>query len=151
MTPMADSCFMPKPYSTDLRERVIAALKIKPHQEVAQEFAISRRTVFYWDARQKERGNVTPDAWGGGRPAKLTARQKAKVFAEVERQPDITLEELRLRLSLPVGITTIFNLLERENFSFKKRRSTPGSAPFRKSGRKSASSTGPSEGSSRSV
>ena len=130
---------MPKPYSVDLRERAVRALTTKTKQEVAAEYAISLRTVHYWEARQKATGNLAPDPWGGGRPPKITAAQQAEMEAEIERKPDITLVELQIALALPISVAAICMRLIDAGFNLKKRRSLRASvtAPTSKNGEKS--------------
>lgn len=138
---------MPKPYSVDLRERVVNALKTKTKQEVAEAYGVSLRTVHYWDARQKATGNLVPDPWGGGRPPKLTESQHAAMLAAVDKTPDITLEELQQSLSLPVSVATICMRLIKEGYSFKKRRFMPVNATDPMSRKSAGSSKKKSKGS----
>lgn len=119
---------MPKPYSIDLRERAVRALKTKTKQEVADEYGVSLRTVHYWEARQKARGHVAPDPWGGGRPPKISATQQARMEAEIAKKPDITLEELQIALALPISVAAICMRLIKAGFTLKKRRSLQASA-----------------------
>lgn len=86
-------------FSQDLRERVIRAREERgsTRQEVADDLQVS---VWYVDGvmkRYRETGSRAAKGWNGGRPRVLRAH-RAWIRAEVEQQPDVTLEELCERL-----------------------------------------------------
>jgi transposase len=89
-----------KPYSNDLRERVIAALEAgqESQAEIAETFAVSLSTVEKWWRCWRQTGRRTALPHAGGEPRTL---QGSAVFlrAEVKKQPDVTLEELCARLA----------------------------------------------------
>ena len=60
---------MSRPYSTDLRERVVQAhLAGEPIRSVAARFGVSVSSVPKWVARYRETGSVAPGKIGGYRP-----------------------------------------------------------------------------------
>src|ERR671926_242299 len=60
--------WMGKPYSIDLRERVVAAVKIggMSCNNAAKQFGIGISTAINWVRRVRETGSVTPGKIGGG-------------------------------------------------------------------------------------
>jgi putative transposase len=64
---------MGRPYSNDLRERVVKAV-IKgglSRHEAAAQFGVGIRTAILWVQRFRETGSVKPDKVGGYRPKKI--------------------------------------------------------------------------------
>lgn len=111
---------MPRAYSIDLRERVVAACDAggRP-EEVGPRFSVEPRTVYYWLQLRKTANSLAPKPASGGSVPKL-APYAEKLRELVRKQPDATLEELRSRLSIPVCIGTVRNMLLRLKLSFKK-------------------------------
>src|SRR5260221_8314503 len=94
---------MGKPYSDDLRERVIAAIEAgHTREEVAELFNMALSTVGGFIKRKRETGSVSPDKFGGHKTFTLEAHtNRVKEF--VTEQPDNTLEELQTRLAKKKG------------------------------------------------
>ena len=104
-----------KPYSQDLRDRVLAAVKeTKLSQaKIAKAFKISKSALEKWLRRQHETGACTALPHGGGHPRAL-AGSEAFIRAQVKKQPDITLEELCARVAKAKGIQTSPSMMCRE-------------------------------------
>lgn len=116
---------MARPYSLDLRERVVAAAVGRSCREVASMFGVAVSTVVKWSGRQRETGSVAAKAMGGRRHYPLEAKRDF-LLARVREKPDITLRELAAELAehgMTVSHVSIWNLLRREDQSFKKNRS----------------------------
>ena len=114
---------MSRPYSTDLRERVVQAhLADEPIRSVAARFGVSVSSVPKWVARYRETGSTAPGKIGGHRPWRLEPHRKL-VHALIGETPHLTIDRLRDGLAA-VGITvsrdTIWRFLRREGLSFKK-------------------------------
>jgi putative transposase len=58
---------MAKPYSRDLRERVVAAVEENglSRRKAAAQFAVGISTVINWVRRFRETGSVLPAKWAG--------------------------------------------------------------------------------------
>jgi transposase len=84
-----------KPYSKDLRLRVLSAVDAgTPREEVAETFSVSMPTIKRWLKRRRETGDVEPRAIPGRPPS------KARMLEEwlphhLEANDDLTLEEHR--------------------------------------------------------
>jgi transposase len=84
-----------KPYSKDLRLRVLASVDAgKPREEVAKTFSVSVPTIKRWLKRRRETGNVEPRAIPGRPPRKGTVLQRW-LPKQLEENHDLTLEEHR--------------------------------------------------------
>jgi transposase len=112
-----------RPYSIDLRERVVAA--VDRHEsslwQIAQFFAVSLSFLVRLLRRRRVTGSVQPAAHGGGRCRALDADAEQRLRALVAEQPDATLEELRQRLGIPCSRTAIWRALQRLQLSRKKK------------------------------
>jgi transposase len=84
-----------KPYSKDLRLRVLAAVDAgNPREEVAKTFSVSMPTIKRWLKRPRERGDVEPRAIPG-RPSRKGAMLKEWLPKHLQANDDLTLEEHR--------------------------------------------------------
>lgn len=66
---------MPRAYSMDLRERLVAAWREERLSQaaLAARFRVSTGTVSYWLRRVEETGSVTPTPHSGGWPPSVDA------------------------------------------------------------------------------
>ena len=116
---------MPKRYSQDLRDRVLAAydrgMETRP---IARLFDVSPA----WARRVKQRrdqfGETTPRCAGGLRIIKV---DRARVAELVREDPDATLEELREKLGVHCALSTICMALRQLGFTLKKKSCGPRS------------------------
>lgn len=115
---------MPKPYSDDLRARVVREIRQGvTREEVAEKLSVSLSSVGRFLRRERETGSISPAKFGGYKGYVLAAHEN-RVRRLVEQQPDITLAELRAKLAkqnVSVGQTSIFRFLRHLNLTFKKK------------------------------
>jgi transposase len=84
-----------KPYSKDLRLRVLAAVdRGMPREEVARTFSVSVPTIKRWLKRRRESGDVEPKPIPG-RPGVKRAALQEWLPSHLENNDDLTLEEHR--------------------------------------------------------
>jgi transposase len=142
---------MPKPYSADLRERVLLAEEAGlPAAVVAQRFGIGLATVYLWRQQARAEGRRCAKPHGGGRARGIDAAGEAILRALVAERNDRTLDEYREQLAArssgpQVSRPTLCRALRRLGLGRKKRRCAPASATaptFRRSGRSSANGSG---------
>ena len=114
---------MAKPYSDDLRERVVRAVEQGSSRHgVAGHFDVSVSFVVKLMQRFRATGSFKPGDFGGHREPKL-ARHEAVVRELVDQTPSATLLELKKKLSergVEVGKSSIARFLKRLRISFKK-------------------------------
>lgn len=113
---------MPRALSQDLRDRVLAAydrgMKTRP---IVLMFKVSPAWARRVKQRRRECGETRPRSPGGVAVIKVDRTRLAELVRE---DPDATLMELRDRLGVPCGLSTICTALKKLRLTFKKRRST---------------------------
>jgi transposase len=116
-----------RPYSNDLRQRVIAAVKAGKQTQVAiaTTFGISQSTLEKWWYAWRTKGQATALPHRSG-PSRRLQRCESFLRAEVKRAPDVTLEELCTRVAqvhcISVSPSMMCRELERLNLPRKKSR-----------------------------
>ena len=116
---------MPKPYSLDLRERVVSYVEAghsrraaAAHFRVSPSFVINLMTAF------RARGAVTPKALGGWRHSKLDPHC-VFILRRVAEKDDISMPELAGELHAASGVkadpASLSRWLIRNDLSFKKK------------------------------
>jgi transposase-like protein len=82
-----------KPYSLDLRQRVVGAYENKegPLRRIARRFKVSPNTVQAWVQHFRQVGSVAPKPHGGGGTPRIDAQGREKVRQLVTEQSDATL------------------------------------------------------------
>jgi len=127
-----------KPYSQDLRDRIIQALAAgtETQRVIAKRFCVSGSFVEKLWQRWRQSGSRAPKPHAGGRQGALTDHVEL-LRTEVAKQPDATLAELRDRIVAAQGprvsAATICRTLQRLRLPLKKSRSTPRSGTPRAS------------------
>jgi transposase len=115
---------MARPYSLDLRERVVAqvAAGMSCH-EAAELNNLVPSTVVKWTQRQRQTGSPAAKPMGGKRPY-LLEDQRRWLLARLEEKPDLTLhallDELAQVRGVAVSCDTLWRFLKRAGVSFKK-------------------------------
>lgn len=114
---------MAKPYSEDLRERVIEAIEAGHSQSaVAKLLKIGQRTVVRYVNLWRSTGQITPQKFGGHKKHKL-AEHAAKVKSLIEAEPDRTLAELQAELAearIEVSKSALDRFLKASKITYKK-------------------------------
>jgi len=126
---------MAKPYSTDLRERVVAAVEKAgmSRRQAALHFDVGISTVISWARRFRETGSVLPGKMGGHKPKAIGGEHRAFLLDRT-REKDFTLRGLVAELAergLKVDYRTVWNVVRAEKLSFKKNRGRQPTGPSR--------------------
>jgi transposase len=123
---------MPKPYSQDLRDRVIDAVKKgeMSRRAAARRYAISESVAIKWLDRVERDGSREPVGHGGHRASKLMPHRDFLQAARTEKT-DVTLQALCDRLSAERGVEADTSMMSRFfrkiGVTFKKRPSSRAS------------------------
>ena len=122
---------MAKPYSMDLRERVVAAVEEGglSRREAAARFGVGESSAIRWVARFRETGSVAPGQMGGHK-RKAIRDEHRDWLLERTKGGDFTLRGLVGELAargLKVDYHTMWDFVHAEKLSFKKRRWSPAS------------------------
>jgi len=116
---------MARPYSLDLRERVVAAVDAgSTCREVASIFNVAVSSVVKWTNRKRSTGSAAPKPMGGRRFQKLEA-QRDWLLSRLAEKPEISMRELAAELGergITVSHVSVWNLVRRQDRSFKKKR-----------------------------
>ena len=120
-------CIRDRPYSQDLRERVIAAVDTGIGAYVAAPlFRVSVSYIYKALIRRRITGEVTARRSGGGPKPKLAPHDDA-LRERIAAEPDITLAELQAWLlaerKVKVSVGCLWNRLNFLKLSLKKSRS----------------------------
>ena len=95
---------MPKPYSADLRERVLLAGESGlPPTIVARRFGVGLSTVYLWRHQARAEGRRCAKPHSGGRARGIDAAGEAILRALVSERNDRTLDEYREQLAERTG------------------------------------------------
>jgi transposase len=118
-----------KPYSMDLRRKVMEALQSEgTTEEIAERFGIAGSSVRKWRLRVQRRGKLEPDK-PPGRKREFSAKHDAQLRQAVESRPDATRAELAQAVAQELGRVfskpVITRALQRLGFTRKKRPSRP--------------------------
>jgi transposase len=131
---------MPKPYSADLRERVLLAEEAGlPPAMAARRFGVGLSTVYLWRQQVRTEGRRCAKPHSGGRAPGIDPAGEAILRALVSERNDRTLDEYREQLAARTGgrrvsRPTLCRTLRRLGLWRKKRRYAPasGTAPTSK-------------------
>ena len=107
---------MPKPYSVDLRARVIEDVETgASRREAAERYGISPSAVVIWVQRFEETGSVAAKPSGG---SISPLEQHAEfLLGLIANQPDLTLDEIVAAMRKR---RIVWRFFARRNISFKK-------------------------------
>ena len=113
---------MAKAYPKELRERIVAAHDRGEGGSVllARRFDVSRAFVCNLLRRRRETGSIEPLEYKPGPKRKLSEAQRDRLIELAGKRGDLTLEQLRRRLRLPVCLSVVHRELKEAGFSFKR-------------------------------
>lgn len=114
-----------KPYSTDLRERVVAACDARAgtREQIAERFGVSDRWIRKLLQQRRETGSIAPLPQNPGRKPALNDRQMKRLGRLIQKRPDATLRELRALLAVKISISALDRAIRALDVTLKKNRS----------------------------
>jgi putative transposase len=117
---------MGKPYSVDLRERVVRAVEKEglSRRRAAARFGVSYSAAIEWVKRHRSTGSVKPGQMGGHKPKAISGAHRNWLIERC-RSADFTLRGLVVELAgrgLEVDYHSVWNFVHAEKLSYKKRR-----------------------------
>ena len=115
---------MGKPYSNDLRERVVAAVQSGglSCNQAAKQFGVAISTAINWVNRLRETGSVAPGKMGGHKPRAICGEHRVWLLQRI-KDGDFTLRGLVVELAergLKVDYRSVWEFVHAEKLSFKK-------------------------------
>ena len=116
---------MGKPYSLDLRKRVVAAIEggLSCNQ-AAKQFGIGISTAINWAQRLRETGSIEPGKMGGHKPKAISGEHSVWLLQRIKDR-DFTLRGLVAEFAergLKVDYRSVWEFVHAEKLSFKKKR-----------------------------
>jgi putative transposase len=117
---------MSKPYSLDLRSRVVAAVESEglSRNQAAARFGVAVSTAVHWVDRYRSTGSVLPSKVGGYKPRILRGAHAEWLIARC-REKDFTIsllvEELLAIRGVKADRHSVWAFLHAEGLSFKKK------------------------------
>ena len=111
---------MGKPYSEDLRKRVVAAVESGglSCNQAAKQFGVAISTAIGWVRRLRQTGSVAPGKMGGHRPKAISGEHRVWLLQRIKR--DFTLRGPER--GLKVDYRSMWEFVHAEKLSFKKKR-----------------------------
>jgi transposase len=114
---------VPRAYSRDLRERVIAAVETgASRHEAAERFEISAASAIKWLQRWGEDKSAAPKPRGGS--VSRLEKFAAEILAVIAEYPDLTLDETLAQLCkrrIKTSRSSLWRFLGRHNITLKKK------------------------------
>jgi transposase len=124
---------MGKPFSGDLRERIVRAVQAgRSRHEVARMFGISPSCVIKLMQRFSALGHCRPEKFGGYKQPILAEHEEA-VRALLRARPDLTISELWQELTkagIKVGRSSVGRFVERLDLTYKNVWPAPSASGF---------------------
>jgi transposase len=113
---------MARPYSEDIRERVVARVEAgASRREAAEQFDICASSAIKWMQRVEATGSCAAKPMGGS--VSPLDRHEAELLALLAEAPDATLDEMVLAMrkrKIPGSRTALWRFFDRRGISFKK-------------------------------
>ena len=113
-----------KAYSTDLRERVVAACDAgdATREQIAARFSVSVAWIRKIVRQRRETGSIEPKPRGGGRAPAFDAEADSRLRQAVRSDDDATLEELARATGVACCPSAVHRALARLGITRKKSR-----------------------------
>jgi putative transposase len=117
---------MGKPYSLDLRERVVRAVEQEglSRRQAAARFGVSYSVAIAWVKRFRQTGSLNPGQMGGHKPKAISGAHRDWLVQRC-RDKDCTLRGLVAELlerGLKVDYRSVWAFVHAEKLTHKKRR-----------------------------
>ncbi len=129
---------MPRPYSQDLRDRVIGAVEAgSSARAAARVFGVSASTAVQWVQRWRRTGSAAAKRMGGYGRSPLDDHAEL-VLGLIADCADLTVEEIRAELharGVRAGHGSVWRFFYRHGISFKKNRTRQRARSARRGGR----------------
>src|SRR3984885_15135173 len=115
---------MARPYSTDLRDRVVGSVASgRSCRATAALFGVSVASVVKWCQRWRATGSAAAYGMGGHRPRVLLS-ERDWLLARLAEKPDLTLRALVAELverGVPASYGAVWRLLKAQGITVKKK------------------------------
>ena len=97
-----------------------------PVKEIVKSYATPKSTVYRLLKQEQERGTVIPRTHMRGRKPSYSTEELAAIKELIDKQCDITAEEIKEKLKLDLCLSSIRTIIrEKLGYRYKKRRYMP--------------------------
>jgi transposase len=125
---------MARPYSQDLRERVVASVTGgRSRRRTAALFGVSVASVVKWSQRFQATGSAAAKPMGGHRP-RVLAGERDWLLARIAEKPDLTLRAVMAELvgrGIKASYGAVWAFFASEGITFKKKPARQRAGPRR--------------------
>jgi len=127
-----------KPYPIEFRQKIITVYEKESIsiRSLAQRFCVAKSFIQKLLKQYKETGDIHPQPQGGSPEPKLKEEQLIDLVEIIETNNDATLEELcellEEKVQVRVSRATMGRIIQKLNYSVKKKLSTPQKKKVRK-------------------
>ena len=117
-----------KPYSVDLRERIVQAVNDDkmPREDAAKQFRVSLASINRFLQLHRDLGNLEP-LFSTGRPRLIRLEDEPRLLEQIQANNDLTLEEhcklWKKTMKQTVSVTCMFESQKRAKITLKKSQS----------------------------
>ena len=114
-----------KPYSVDLRERIVQAVNDDkmPREDAAKQFRVSLASINRFLQLHRDLGNLEP-LFSTGRPRLIRLEDEPRLLEQIQANNDLTLEEhcklWKKTMKQTVSVTCMFESQKRAKITRKK-------------------------------
>lgn len=107
----------------EVRERIVAArkrgLSVK---EIQYAYGYGKTSIYSLLKQERETGSIEPKLHTRGAKSRLSLEDHDRIRATINEKPDITLEELKQVLCLPLSISQLSRIVRGKlGYTYKKR------------------------------
>ena len=113
-----------KPFSQDLRERIVAAYEANERSfaEIRRRFSVSGTVVGNFVRQKRELGTLAPQVHRRGRKPAVSGKKKAELREHLRKHPDATVLKRSQALGLKCSEKTLWQTPRKMGWRFKKNR-----------------------------
>jgi len=126
---------MARPYSQDLRDRVVASVTAgRSRRKTAALFGVGIASVVRWLQRFQANGSAAAQPMGGHRP-RLLAGERDWLLARIAEKPDLTLRAVMAELAgrgIAASYGAVWGFFASEGITFKKKPARQRAGPRRR-------------------
>ena len=90
-------------------------------KEIAKYFSVNESTIYRLVEQRAHTGSYETRTYLRGRKTILTEKQHQDILQLVQKQPDITINEIIEQLQLPVGNEAVRRFLIKAGYTYKKK------------------------------
>ena len=88
--------------------------------ELSRCYGVSERSIYELQALYRKTGSVAAQTHKRGRKAKISPEQIQAIDEALQKVPDLTLNELKEQLHLPIQVSRLSQIVRKLGYTYKK-------------------------------